>query len=251
MKHKRVMAIILSGGTGARLKSDIPKQYIKVNGRSIISYCLETFSKHEQIDSIYIVAAEKWRDYILEDAFAQNISMDKFISFVEPGETRQLSVYNALELINDISENKVSGITASEKLVMIHDAARPCVTTELITGIIEAYDGYDGVMPALPMKNTMYISKDGRSISTLLDRGTIFEGHTPELFKYAAYYEANKALLPDNIKMINGSSEVAVMASMKIAMIENDEDNFKITTATDLERFKNMIKISGMWKNAL
>ena len=242
MERKKIIAIILSGGIGTRLKSDIPKQYIKVNGRSIISYCLETFSAHSQIDSIFIVAAEEWRDYILEDAFAQNISMDKFISFVDPGETRQLSICNALEAIRKASENKEIDLSTAENLVMIHDAARPCVSSELITGLIEAYDGYDGVMPVLPMKNTVYISKDGHSISALLDRGTIFEGHTPELFEFSGYYEANKALFPEDIKKINGSSEVAVMAAMKIAMIENDEYNFKITTVADLDRFKNMIK---------
>ena len=92
------------------------------------------------------------------------------------------------------------------------------------------------MMPVLPMKDTVYLSNDGKNISGLIDRSTVFAGQAPELFRLERYYEANVRLLPDEIYKINGASEPAVMAGLKIAMIPGDEKNCKITTAEDLER---------------
>lgn len=101
-----------------------------------------------------------------------------------------------------------------------------------------ASKGHDGAMPVLPMKDTVYLSEDGVSVSELLNRSRLFAGQAPELFDLEKYYTANMALLPDRILSINGSTEPAVMAGMDIAMVAGDEGNYKITTAADLERFK-------------
>ncbi len=238
MSQTKITAIILSGGKGTRLNSDIPKQYIRVRDRAIISYSLEIFLNHQDIDSVVIVAADEWHQFILDEMKENSALNDKFIGFARPGDNRQLSIWNALEVINNRFANEDNVPSDCDRLVMIHDAARPCISNDLITRLIVAYKGYDGVIPVLPMKNTLYMSENGQCITALLDRDKIYAGHTPELFNLKKYYKANKALLPDRIKLINGSSEPAVMGGMNIAMIENDENNFKITTNADLERFK-------------
>ena len=101
--------------------------------------------------------------------------------------------------------------------------------------------GYDGVLPVLPMKDTVYLSEDGKEISSLLDRKQIFAGQAPEAFRLGSYCRANQALMPDRILTINGSTEVAVMAGMKVHMIPGDERNFKITTAEDFQRFERLV----------
>ncbi len=83
---------------------------------------------------------------------------------------------------------------------------------------------------------------DGIRISSLLERSRGFSGQAPELFVLGKYYEANRQLFPDAIFKINGSTEAAVMAGMDIAMIPEDERNFKITTAADLERFQEIVQ---------
>jgi 4-diphosphocytidyl-2-methyl-D-erithritol synthase len=95
-------------------------------------------------------------------------------------------------------------------------------------------------MPTLPMKDTVYLSDDGSSVSKLLDRRKIFAGQAPELFLFKPYYMANTALLPNKIMRINGASEPAILAGMDITMIPGDEDNFKITTMADLNRFMDI-----------
>ena len=124
-----------------------------------------------------------------------------------------------------------------EEVVLIHDAARPLLSRQLVTDCLDAIEGHDGVIPVLPMKDTVYESTDGKTISRLLNRSHIFAGQAPEVFCFGKYYEANRALLPDKILAINGSTEPAVMAGMRMAVIPGDETNFKITTKADLERF--------------
>lgn len=223
-----VTALILAGGTGTRLGTDIPKQYIEVNGKPIISYCIDVFVHHHDIDNIQIVADKSWHEYI-----SQYISTGKFKGFSAPGENRQLSIYNGLCDIQKYSSDT--------DIVIIHDAARPNVSAEMITECISAAQMHDGAIPVLPMKDTVYLSENGSTISSLIPREKLFAGQAPEAFKLGKYIAANERLLPDDIKKINGSTEPAIMYNMDIAMIKGDENNFKITTPADLERFKEMV----------
>jgi 2-C-methyl-D-erythritol 4-phosphate cytidylyltransferase len=91
-------------------------------------------------------------------------------------------------------------------------------------------------MPVLPMKDTVYMSNDGKKVDALLDRSTIYAGQAPELYRLKPYYDACVSLLPQEILSINGSTEPAIRAGLDVAMIPGDEGNYKITTKADLER---------------
>lgn len=248
------IALLLSGGTGIRLGADIPKQYIEVNDRPIISYCLETLLLHPKIDAVQIVAEPIWQQVILDELqaleilwanggtgseadgeVASRVLTQKFRGFSMPGETRQLSILNGLR--------DILSYASGEDIVMIHDAARPCLTASLVSRCMDAMQGHDGVLPVLPMKDTVYLSENGSSVSSLLDRRQLFAGQAPEFFLLGKYYEANMCLLPEKILKINGSTEPAILAEMDIAMIPGDEGNFKITTKADLERFLQIIGV--------
>ena len=212
------IVIILSGGTGTRLGGDIPKQYIEIDGKPVIGYCLDTFFAHPLVEAVQIVAHAAWREYILNyirktekrtgkskvensDKIESEVPA-KWKGFSAPGQNRQLSIYHALQ---------------------------DCM----------GYASPDDYA----MKDTVYLSKDGKRISSLLNREQIFAGQAPETFHLGRYYEANRGLLPDRIKKINGSTEPAILAGLDVAMTEGDEGNFKITTKADLERFRQ--KLSG------
>lgn len=228
-----VTALILSGGAGIRLGSDIPKQYIEINGRPVISYCIEQLSCHGGIDSMQIAADGRWHKTILK-CLKEYDRHRKFQGFSEPGKNRQLSIYHGLEDIRKYA--------LDSDAVLIHDAARPLLSAQMITDCLNAVEGHDGVVPVLPMKDTVYQSLDGKNISSLLKRNEIYAGQAPEAFLLGKYYEANKRLLPDEILKINGSTEPAVMAGMDIAMIPGDEGNIKLTTRADLERFQKIVE---------
>lgn len=257
------IAIVLSGGTGTRLGSEIPKQYIEVSGRPIISYTLETLISHSMIDGLVVVADDVYRELIDKevDRIIDKLSVcseepliKKYLGLAKPGATRQLSILSGMLFVERIK-------TTEDINVFVHDAARPCLSEELITRSIEALDGRDGVLPVLPMKDTVYLSIDGgESVNSLLDRSQIFAGQAPEVFGFDKYLDANLSLIIDGrdgilwnekgylapkndspIYKINGSTEPAIKAGLDIAMIPGDEANIKITTKADLERFIGLL----------
>lgn len=229
------VALILSGGTGTRLGADIPKQYIEVDGKPIICYCVERLLRHDKIDAVQLVADQSWH-YEIRNWISEEDINKKFKGFSLPGENRQLSIFHGMEDIRKYASD--------EDFVLIHDAARPLLSEQMISECVNAVQGHDGALPVLPMKDTVYLSMDGKKVDNLLDRNQIYAGQAPEIFQIGKYYEANKQLLPTEILKINGSTEPAVMAEMDIAMIPGDERNFKITTKADLERFREIVEKS-------
>lgn len=230
------IALILSGGTGTRMGGDLPKQYIEVAGKPIFTYSARSLLNHDRIDVIQVVADPLWQKEILRwqgGTAAESLWEKKFRGFSEPGATRQLSVWNGLVDIRKYADDT--------DYVFVHDAARPLLSADMITECLDGALNHDGAMPVLPMKDTVYYSRFGKVVDRLLERSTIFAGQAPEVFLFGKYYEANRRLFPDQILKINGSTEPAVLAGMDIAMIPGDEQNFKITTKADLERFRSII----------
>ena len=228
-------AIILSGGNGSRAGGDIPKQYTYLGSNMMVTYALRPFLFCEYIDAIYIAASDEWRDEIMQDIRSLDNHISKPIEFVAPGAIRQLSILNALE--------KIAASLSDDELrrssVIIHDGARPYLKESLVSKIYAAFDGHDGVAPALPVTDTLYTSKDSKVLSGRLNRNEIFALQSPELFRLEPYYNALKALLPDKIMQITGSCEPAVTSGLDIALIDGDPINRKITSAEDLVNWLN------------
>lgn len=227
------IALLLSGGAGSRLGEDTPKQYLDVCGVPMISYCIRTLSEHPDIDGIQIVAVGEWQEQLrlwIKEADVKG----KFRGFSAPGETRQLSILNGLRDMRTYA--------SEEDTVLIHDAARPLLSEKLITECLIALGGHDGVLPVLPMKDTIYYSEDGKQVSRLLNRSELYAGQAPEAFVLGSYYKANERLLPTEIYGINGSTEPAILAGLDVVMIPGDERNFKVTTKADLERFRERMQ---------
>lgn len=221
-------AIILSGGVGTRLGLDIPKQYFKVNGKMILQYVIETIVKCDFIQGYVIVAAEEWRKDI------KAVCGQKFIGFADSGKNRQLSTYNGLA--------ELKNIAFEDDLILVQDAARPNTSEALLKNCLNLDSTQDGAMPVLRMKDTVYLSHDGKKVDGLLKREELYAGQAPESFRYGKYLRANEALLPEEILKINGSTEPAFRAGMTIFLIEGDEENYKITTAADLQRFQQKVE---------
>lgn len=226
------IAIILSGGVGCRMGRNIPKQYLVVGGKPVIRYCVETFCEDALIDEIVICLAEEWKAFVQEAL--KDILTEKTVLYSVPGRTRQLTIYNALKMLDDRG-------TGDEDVVVIHDAARPLVSRELIDACLEENRRCDGVLPVIPVKDTIYRSNDGLHINALLDRKTLFAGQAPESFVFGKYLRIHEEMPEDEIEKINGSSEIAQKAGLDVHLIPGDSMNFKITTPDDLSSFRTII----------
>ena len=224
-------AIILAGGVGSRMGVDRPKQYLIVKEKPIIVYCLEIFEKHNNIDKIVIVVSDEWKSYVEENVAEYGIS--KVCGYAPAGETRQHSIYNGLKATDKYADGT--------DVVIVHDAARPLVSDKIIDDCITGATEDDGAMPVISVKDTIYQSRDGKSIDNLLKRSELFAGQAPESFKFNKYFEIHNSVSDEEIASTAGSSEIAYRHGMKIRLVEGSERNFKITTIEDLETFETII----------
>lgn len=120
-------AVILAGGTGSRMGNvDKPKQFIDVYGKPIIAYTLETFSIHPEIDKIIIVALKDWHDDVR--ALVRKFELNKVVGIIEGGNTRQESVYAAIDYLEELSDPL--------DIILVHDAVRPLVSQKLSERIL-------------------------------------------------------------------------------------------------------------------
>ena len=210
-------AIVLSGGVGTRMGLNKPKQYVEIAGVPIIEYCLKTLSSHPMLEALVIGVADEWLSYVKE--CVSHLCSKKEVFYSKPGETRQGTIINALKV-----------------------AKEPMLTAKLVTDCLQACKDADAVLPVIPVKDTTYLSKDGKNIDSLLERKTLWNGQAPEAFRFGSYYEANMKLTDDEINRITGSTEVSYRAGLKCVLIPGDTNNFKITTPEDLSNFESIIK---------
>ncbi len=227
-------AVIVSGGIGSRMKNvTLPKQYVDVEGKPIILYSVEKFFACEEINAIVIVAAQSWHTQLHE--WISHIPSEKPCLFAEAGGSRQASVFEGLKTCVKM------GCEQGDR-VLIHDAVRPLVSVRLIRECLGYSDEYNGAMPALHVTDTIYTGEDGRSITGLLDRDSLFGGQSPECFDLSEYFRIHCGLTEEQLAAVHGSSEIAFGNGMKIKLIEGDPLNFKITTIEDLHRFELIVK---------
>lgn len=221
------IVIILAGGTGTRMGVDRPKQYIEVKGKPIISFCIEKFENCNIIDGIIIVAAKEWQQYIRKNL----INISKFIGFASAGDSRQESILNGMKNCPKKAKN-----------IIIHDAARPNVSEKLILNCVKYLDEYDGVMPVLTVKDTIYYSSTGEKIDKLINRDCLFAGQAPEAFNYNKYMKIHDGLSKSQLASVRGSSQIAFENGLNIKLINGEEHNYKITTIEDLRKFEEEMK---------
>jgi 2-C-methyl-D-erythritol 4-phosphate cytidylyltransferase len=227
------IAIVLAGGTGSRLGTAIPKQFVEVLGTPIISYCLSTFLQHERIDMMIIVVAEEWRKSVQHCVEKTNTNIP--VLYSKPGKQRQGSIINALYVA------KQNGVEDND-IVIIHDAARPLLSKGLVSACLDACLDAEAVLPVIPVKDTVYLSNDGIQIDSLLERKKLWNGQAPEAFRFGPYYNANLKLTEEELDRVTGSTEVAYRVGLKCVLIPGDPNNFKITTQEDLSHFETILK---------
>ena len=161
------VAIILSGGIGSRMGLNIPKQYVEVNDKPIICYTLERFLKDEKTDVVIVGCADEWKSFVEEQVLL--LGPTKRVYYSKPGETRQYSIFNALIVAEEVGAK-------DDDVIIIHDAVRPLVSIDLIHCCYEGCNEADGILPVIPVKDTIYYSEDGRTIGSLLDRKFLWAG---------------------------------------------------------------------------
>ena len=166
------IAVVLAGGRGSRMNSDIPKQYLMLKDRPVLYYALKAFQDSD-IDSIVLAAGENDLE-MCRTQIVEKYGINKVMAIVAGGAQRYDTVYNALKAAQELAID-----TAPEEvLIYIHDGARPCISREIIKNCEEAALQYGACTAAVPVKDTIkVVSPEGFAVDTP-DRNTLWQIQT-------------------------------------------------------------------------
>lgn len=166
-----VNAMIFAGGTGTRMKtSDIPKQFIEVDGKPIIIRTLENFSTHPEVDGIVISCLEAWIDELWK--LIEKWKVAKVVDIVKGGSTGHESIHNGLVRVDEF--------TKPEDIVLICDGVRPVMSEQLISNCIKLAREYETAVPVTPSIDSVLWSDDGEHCSKALPRGSMYITQAPQ-----------------------------------------------------------------------
>lgn len=223
----RNIAVVLSGGIGARMGAELPKQYIELAGKPVLVHTLEQVQRCEALDGVLVTASPAWKEKIFQ--WREEYTLTKLLTVAPAGEDRQLSIRNGLIVAEPFMDSdEMAG-------VIIQDAVRPLASVELLTRLVTELWEAPAVMPVLPITDTTYTSQDGQWVSGLLDRSTLFAGQAPEAFRYWPYLALYRDTLDHVLSSMSGSCQMPYREGWRVKMIPGEQDNIKVTYAEDLK----------------
>jgi 2-C-methyl-D-erythritol 4-phosphate cytidylyltransferase len=214
----RYIALIPAAGAGSRMAGDTPKQYLKLGDRTMLEHSIDALVADARIDAIFIVVAPtdaRWQELVVDDERVEFLPVG--------GASRAESVRNGLIAI--------AARTADDDRVLVHDAARPCLSEAALARLIDEAGSEDaGGLLAMPLADTLKRGEDGR-VGFTLDRTGLWCAQTPQLFRVASLRAALSHGVLDDI-----TDEASAMERTGHApkLVLGSAGNLKVTTADDL-----------------
>lgn len=232
-------AIIIAGGVGARMGHDIPKQFIQVEGKSILAYTLENFQNHPMIDAIGVVCVDGWLEEVV--GYVDQYSLTKVNWVIKGGATAQESIRNGVKRLDEIHNQ---GKLQRNTNVIIHDGIRPLVDIDVLTDVIETCDKYGNGVTSLPYNEQIFVIDDDLSTISYIPRETLRRVSTPQAYKFDKLVWAYDKAFKEEIGIYGSAYTNTMMVELgeRLYFAKGSDKNIKLTTPDDLEIFKGYLK---------
>lgn len=223
-QNQKVAVIIVAAGTGRRMgETSLPKQYQTLGGVPILTRTINTFLTAPTIDQVLPIISAEHKP--LFDAL--NLHHGKMLPPTMGGAERQASVLNGLRALARSND--------APDIVLIHDAARPFVSTALIATTIDAATKFGGALPALPVSDTLKQADADQMVTRTQDRASHYLAQTPQAFQFNPILNAHeKAAKADTL--FTDDASIAEWAGMPVNIVMGEPNNFKITISEDFKR---------------
>lgn len=213
-------AVLVAAGSGSRMKAIRPKQYLELAGKSVIERSLRALEASEPVSGILVVIS-------VEDSYWQSLDLkcSKPMRIAHGGNERADSVLAGLTaLTSEVGE---------DDWVLIHDAARPCLTPEHVQRLEGGLMGHEcGGLLAVPLRDTVK-QVEGDEVSGTLDRAQLWKAQTPQIYRYRLLVDALQSARSRNINVTDESMAME-LAGYRPRVVEGSEDNLKITVPEDI-----------------
>lgn len=220
--------IIIAGGVGSRLGASVPKQFIEVLGKPVIAYTIEHFQNHSEIDAIELVCVDGYQNHLKE--IVEKFGITKVFKIVKGGSEYERSIMNGVA--------GLEGIVKSNDIVMIHWAASPFISEEIITDNIKVCREKGNAISAC-YSYLLYGSNDGDHAKKNINRETFLTLSAPQSFQYKVIKEIYDQVEENNMFEYVEAHTTAFMSKLGIPIYfsKGSHSNIKITTKEDLDLF--------------
>ncbi len=226
----RNIALLLAGGKSERMGESIPKQYIEVDGESILLHTAKAFQRHPLIHELYVVCAPEWERAV--ETECSNNGIDKFRGTVKGGCTAFESIRNGIRAL-------IAGRPSPDDIVLVHDAVRPLVSQEIISGNISVCQKYGNAITAIESHEAFAVSGDGCAMDCFMPRENIYRAQTPHTFRIS---DLEKILAMAQKSGVKRSQSLFTLAHevgfSPICLTQGDIVNFKITYPSDIQVYR-------------
>ncbi|HDI78259.1 MAG TPA: 2-C-methyl-D-erythritol 4-phosphate cytidylyltransferase [Desulfobacteraceae bacterium] len=226
----KLASLVVGGGRGERMGADVPKQFLRLKERSILYETLSKLERSDKIDALYLIVPKE-RVLQVKEEFKE---FKKLKGISSGGIRRQDSVRIGLEMIDPIYE-----------YVLIHDAVRPFIDTQLIERLVDAAAEYGAASTGIPLKESIGVIDIDGNIKEWPERREIWIIQTPQIFKLKEILKAHRKAERESWGTFHDDTSLAHKAGIKVKMVLGDEKNIKITTSFDLELARFLYNISG------
>ena len=215
--------IVLAGGRGSRMQSDVPKQYMELLGRPLLYYALKAFEDSDA-EQVVLVTAEGDEEYCRKE-LVERFGFTKVVAIVAGGAERYASVWNGLKCLKEQEPD----------YVLIHDGARPMVTAELINRMITETEQYEACVAGMPVKDTIQMTDESGTITLTPKRDSLWTAQTPQSFAFSLAYDAYEQLMEEEeINVTDDAMVVGLYHDIPIQMVRGSYTKIKVTTPEDL-----------------
>lgn len=221
-EKKRHAAIVLAAGKGSRMKSNVPKQYLSLEGKPVLYYALRAFEE-SFIDEIVVVTGAGEEVYC-QNEIVKKYGFQKVTRVIAGGKERYDSVYRGLCALKGAD------------YVYIHDGARPFIDQDMLARAKENVEKYQACAAGMPSKDTIKIINKEGFVEETPQRKSVWTIQTPQVFSYPLIYRAYEKMYQDmpTIQITDDAMVVETMLQMPVKLYEGSYNNIKITTPEDL-----------------
>jgi 2-C-methyl-D-erythritol 4-phosphate cytidylyltransferase len=221
MTAELVWAVVAAAGDGRRLGHERPKAFVKLGGRPLLAHAIELFEAHPRVERMVVVVPEDWEEPAT--LLADELAAGKVAAAVSGGPTRAESVAAGL-----------AEVAPSATAVLVHDAARPFASAELVDRVLDALVGADGSVPGVPLADTVKRVGGGAVLETL-ERSELRAVQTPQAFRAEALRRAYAGAAGE-IAAATDCAQLVERAGGRVVVVDGEAANAKITTPDDLVR---------------
>lgn len=221
MTDSHLWVIIPAAGVGRRMQSEVPKQYLPLNGATVLERTLQIFLLHPQVRRVYVVLHANDSDWT-----QLGCAEHPLIETVTGGAERIHSVMQALHALQDVA--------ASNDWVMVHDAVRPCLTLGQLNNLLQTIADHPvGGALAVPVHDTLMQGDHWQRVVTPVPRDNVWQVQTPQVFRYAKLLAALNKVMADG-KMVTDDASALHYVGEEVLLIAGNRANIKITWPEDL-----------------